>query len=164
MAYASGEQSETPVRIFEYQPDRSGKRPESFLKGFTGYLVTDGYSGYNSGENVIHCGCWVHARRKWRDAMPDGATAKTAIRPFVIGRKNWLFCDTVKGAESSAIVYSLVETSKANGIDTYNYLFYTLSLLPYFGKSPVHEKLEPPMPWSPEVQKRYNEKLQPETE
>ena len=41
--YATGERSSTPVRIFEYQPDRSGKRPESFLRGFTGCLVTDGY-------------------------------------------------------------------------------------------------------------------------
>ena len=67
-------------------------------------------------------------------------------RPFVVGRKNWLFCDTVKRAESSAIVYSLVETAKANGIDPYEYLFYTLSVLPYFGKSPSHERLETPMP------------------
>jgi len=37
--------------------------------------------------------------------------AENAIRPFVVGRKNWLFCDSVKGAESSAIVYSLVETA-----------------------------------------------------
>ena len=43
--------------------------------------------------------------------------AENAIRPFVVGRKNWLFCDSVKGAESSAIVYSLVETAKANGIE-----------------------------------------------
>jgi hypothetical protein len=40
--YASGEYSKNHVRIFEYQPDRSGKRPESFLKGFEGCLVTDG--------------------------------------------------------------------------------------------------------------------------
>ena len=45
--YATGERSEIPVRIIEYQPDRSGKRPECFLRGFTGCLVTDGYSGYN---------------------------------------------------------------------------------------------------------------------
>lgn len=81
--------------------------------------------------------------------------AENAIRPFALGRKNWLFCDTVKGAESSAIVYSLVETAKANGIDPYDYLFYTLSVLPYFGKSPAHEKLETLMPWHPEVQNRY---------
>ena len=85
--------------------------------------------------------------------------AENAIRPFVVGRKNWLFCDTVKGAESSAIVCSLVETAKANGIDPYHYLFYTLSVLPYFGKSPSHERLETLMPWADEVQQRYNEKL-----
>ena len=41
--------------------------------------------------------------------------AENAIRPFVVGRKNWLFSDTVRGAESSAIIYSLIETAKANG-------------------------------------------------
>ncbi len=76
--YASGERSETPVRIFEYQPDRSGKRPEDFLKGFTGCLVTDGYAGYNQVQNVTHCGCWAHMKRKWCEAMPDGATVKTS--------------------------------------------------------------------------------------
>ena len=76
--YASGERSTTPIRIFEYQPDRSGKRPESFLRGFTGCLVTDGYSGYNQVQKVTHCGCWAHMKRKWREAMPDGATVKTS--------------------------------------------------------------------------------------
>ena len=76
--YASWEGSKKPIRIFEYQPDRSGKRPASFLKGFGGYLVTDGYAGYNQVKNVTHCGCWAHARRKWREAMPDGATVKTS--------------------------------------------------------------------------------------
>ncbi len=76
--YASGERSEKPVQAFEYQPDRSGKRPESFLKGFAGCLVTDGYSGYNQVKGITHCGCWAHARRKWRDAMPDGTTEKTS--------------------------------------------------------------------------------------
>ena len=48
--YASREYSKAHIRIFEYQPDRSGKRPESFLKGFTGCLVTDGYGGYKHGR------------------------------------------------------------------------------------------------------------------
>ena len=74
------------------------------------------------------------------DVPISNSLAENAIRPFVVGRKNWLFCDTVKGAESSAIVYSLAETAKANGIDSYHYLFYTLSVLPYFGKSPSHER------------------------
>lgn len=242
--YASGEASKKPIRIFEYQPDRSGKRAEAFLTGFAGYLVTDGYAGYNRVATATRCGCWAHARRKWREAMPDGATVKTskaavgynyctklfslekkyafaqakdrkayrqnvvfplleeyfcwlnsvhpengskledavrysanqkqqlmafldngdipisnnlaenAIRPFVLGRKNWLFCDSVKGAESSAIVYSLVETAKANGIEPYDYLLLVLSLLPYYGKNPAHEKLDRLMPWHPDVKHR----------
>ena len=62
--YASAALLQHQVRIFEYQPDRSGKRAESFLRGFTGCLVTDGYAGYNLVKNVTHCGCWAHARRK----------------------------------------------------------------------------------------------------
>ena len=76
--YASGAASRTPVRNFEYQPGRSGKRPERFLKGFTGCLVTDGCAAYNQVTGVTHCGCWAHAKRKWREAMPDGATVKTS--------------------------------------------------------------------------------------
>lgn len=49
-----------------------------------------------------------------------------AICPFVIGRKNWLFSNTVKGAKSSAIIYSIVETAKANGIEPYAYLVLVL--------------------------------------
>ena len=73
--------------------------------------------------------------------------AENAIRPFVVGRKNRLFCD-------SAIVYSLVETAKANGIEPYEYLLLVLSMLPYLGKSPAHEELEKLMPWHPAVRHR----------
>lgn len=78
--------------------------------------------------------------------------AENAIRPFVIGRKNWLFCDTVNGANSSAIVYTLVETAKANGLDPYRYLLRILSLLPYLGKEPSDDKLDELLPWSPDMQ------------
>lgn len=81
--YASGARAEKPIRIFEYQPDRSGKHAESFLKGFKGCLVTDGFFGYNQVANVVRCGCWTHVRRKWRDAMPAGATEST--RKAVVG-------------------------------------------------------------------------------
>ena len=63
--------------------------------------------------------------------------AENAIRPFTLGRKNWRFCDTPKGAEASAIVYSLVESAKANGIEPFAYLQHVLVQLPYFGKSPI---------------------------
>ena len=243
--YASAALLRHQVRLFEYQPDRSGKRPESFLKGFEGALVTDGYAGYNQVQKVTHCGCWAHARRKWREAMPDGATVKTskaaigfrycnqlfaeerkcvlykpeyrkeyrqgkelplleeyfawlntvhpekgskleeavrysinqkqqlcafldkvevpisnnlaenAIRPFTLGRKNWLFCDTPKGAKASAIVYSLVESAKANGIEPFAYLQHVLVQLPYLGKSPSHEELETLIPCAPDIQQEY---------
>ena len=73
--------------------------------------------------------------------------AENAIRPFTLGRKNWLFCDTPKGADASAVVYSLVESAKANGIEPFAYLQHVLVQLPYFGKSPSHEDLEALMPW-----------------
>lgn len=50
--YVSWEGSKKPIRIFEYQPDRSGKRPANFLNVLTGYLVTDGYAGYNQAASV----------------------------------------------------------------------------------------------------------------
>jgi transposase len=186
--YASGGRERERLKIFEYQPDRKGERARNFLKDFSGCLVTDGYAGYGKVGNALHFGCWSHMRRKWREAMPDGATMETskaaigcnycnklfahekkisgessqarkdyrhnkeevllqeyfpwvdtlrpqsgsklkeavtyaknqkaalcafleygevdilnnlpenAIRPFVLGRKNWLFCDTPKGA------------------------------------------------------------------
>ena len=241
--YASGERSAKPVRYFEYQPDRSGKHPAALLKEFTGYLVTDGYAGYNKVESAVHCGCWAHMRRYWKEAMPKGATtdtskaavgyeycnklfamerkyadypswqrelsrqafveplldaywswvekldpqegskleeavvyarkqkaqlnefikhgdvpisnnlAENAIRPFVTGRKNWLFSDTPRGAESSAIVYTLVETAKANGMDPSAYLRCVLDQLRFLGRSPTTAKLESFMPWSDVLRK-----------
>ena len=50
--------------------------------------------------------------------------AERSIKPFVIGRKNWLFANTTDGAQSSAIVYSIIETAKENGLDPYRYLLY----------------------------------------
>ena len=56
--------------------------------------------------------------------------AENAIRPFTVGRKNWLFADTPKGASASATVYSIIETAKANGLNVYTYLEYLLLYIP----------------------------------
>lgn len=72
--------------------------------------------------------------------------AENAIRPFVTGRKNWLFADTPKGAEASAAVYSLIETAKANDIDVFAYLQLLLMYMPDWDHTP--EYLEDMMPWS----------------
>ena len=56
--------------------------------------------------------------------------AENAIRPFTVGRKNWLFADTPRGAVASAAIYSLVESAKANGLDVYKYFCYILNTMP----------------------------------
>ena len=60
----------------------------------------------------------------------DNNAAENAIRPFVVGRKNWLFSDSVKGVTASANLYSLIETAKANGLEPYAYLRYLFKELP----------------------------------
>jgi hypothetical protein len=61
---------------------------------------------------------------------PDNNAAENAIRPFVIGRKNWLFAASQKGAEASATLYSIIETAKANGLEPYAYLRFLFTELP----------------------------------
>ena len=87
--------------------------------------------------------------------------AENAIRPFVIGRKNWLFSDTVKGAKSSAIVYSLIETAKANGVEPYAYLALVLTDMQYMGKPFSNEELESLMPWSEEMKQSIVRRTKP---
>jgi transposase len=75
----------------------------------------------------------------------DNNAAERAIRPFVIGRKNWLFSDTPKGATASAQLYSLVETAKANGQEPYAYLRHILERLPQVNSVEDYEAL---LPWN----------------
>lgn len=232
--------------LFEYDPSRSGEVPLRLLDGYTGYLQTDGYSGYNAVCNKngnIQLGCWDHARRKFKDAQnaqpkpkkgktnkiskadrmlshinqlymierqikalsidekyqqrqqrslpvlnkiktylednqhkvpKDSLTGKAmtylsnqwekltvycsngelnisnilaenAIRPFVIGRKAWLFSDTPAGARASATHYSLIETAKANGLGPYEYMKQVLTALPY---AESVEDIEALLPWN----------------
>jgi len=80
--------------------------------------------------------------------------AENAIRPFTVGRKNWLFADTPKGASASAVVYSLVETAKANGLNVNKYLEYVLQFMSATDWRNNPEFLEEIMPWDAGVQKR----------
>jgi len=75
----------------------------------------------------------------------DNNRAENAIRPFVIGRKNWLFSDTPKGATASAQLYSLVETAKANGQEPYMWLRHVLERLPQARSVEDYEAL---LPWN----------------
>lgn len=242
--YATIKESSHSIRIFDYKPTRAGYNPKAFLKGFSGKVITDCYSGYNDIENVINVYCWAHVRRKFSESISknmknvtttipgialqkirklfqiekeiedespqkkaeirqirakplvedffswcsnnedkvlagsktykalkyalnhkdglseylnDGLLPMTnslderTIRPFAIGRKNWLFSDSVNGAEASAASYSIIETAKANSIDPYKYLCYIFTYLP--GKD-INDKsiLDSFMPWNKKIQ------------
>jgi len=69
--------------------------------------------------------------------------AERSVKPFVIGRKNWLFCDSVRGAVSSAVAFSIIETAKENGLKPFEYLKFLLETLPQAGVDPIDDLL----PW-----------------
>jgi transposase len=76
-------------------------------------------------------------------ATPDNNLAENAIRPFCVGRKNWLFAGTPAGAEASATIYSLVESAKANKLEPYKYLRYLFENLPFAVTVDDYKKLMP---------------------
>jgi transposase len=75
----------------------------------------------------------------------DNNLTENAIRPFVIGRNNWIFSDTTNGAKASAGFYSLIETAKANGLEPYRYIRYLFQELP---KVKSIEEYEALLPWN----------------
>ena len=243
--YSSAKRTAIQLRCFEYRESRSGKWAKTFLEGFSGVLITDGYSGYNKVQGAERAGCWAHMRRKWLEAMPEGADAKTckaaegyefcnrlfelerqfegltteerliqrkeksgpileaywtwlntiarptgklkdavtyaqnqkahlsaflehgeieisnnqvenAIRPFVVGRKGWLFADTPQGAEASAIIYSLMETAKANSLRLDDYLLHLLSIMPERAEQNKDFEIDDLLPWSEEMKSWFS--------
>ena len=77
--------------------------------------------------------------------------SENSIRPFTLGRKNWLFSNTPKGAEASAIVYTIVEMAKAYSLNVYKYLKYLLEHLP---ETPMSIAcLDKLAPWNRDVKK-----------
>jgi len=236
----SGDTDE-PIVLYNYQADRKAKRAETFLSGFSGYLHTDGYSGYhNLAKEITVVGCFAHARRKWVEALKslpekdrknasaqrgkiycdrlfalerdwkdlssderyqkrqelakpivdelfawlksiktapktafgkavayhlnqqqylenyllDGRLeisnnrAERAIKPFVIGRKNFLFANTPRGARASAIMYSIVETAKENGLIPFEYLAHIFKHAPNCDIRNNIDSLQSLLPWN----------------
>ena len=243
-AYASSKRVEHQIRYFRYEESRKGACAEKVLGGYTGVVISDGYSGYNILSKAIRAGCWAHARRKWVEAMPQGATrenalaakgleycsrlfeaeqklekltdrerleqrrllsrpivdeyyawlqtifkpagklkkavtyslnqreylcafldhgeieisnkqVENAIRPIVVGRKNWLFCDTQADANASVTIFTLLETVKANGLNPEAYLNHLLVVLPQRFTDDPQAKLDDLMPWSEELQSSF---------
>lgn len=80
----------------------------------------------------------------------DNNSAERAIKPFVIGRRNWMFSKTAKGAKSSALLYSIVETTKANGLAVEKYLVYLFEMLAN-AEFKERDILEKCMPWAENI-------------
>ena len=84
--------------------------------------------------------------------MPlDNNAAEIAIRLFTIGRKNWALIDTPKGAEASAIIYSIVETAKANNLKTYPYLTWLLEKIAQRANEGITTIPDELFPWSSKI-------------
>ena len=82
-------------------------------------------------------------------------SAERMAKCYVMGRKSFLFHDTVDGAEASAVVYSLVETARANNLNIYQYLYTVLLYMPDYINEP--EGIEDMMPWSEFMKERCSE-------
>ena len=242
----SAADEEVRAAFFYYSRTRNGDVAKDLLKRFSGYLVTDAYSGYEKVENITRSLCWSHVRRKFLDSIPldgkgkaipgsKGAEAvgyidllflveaqikdlpieerkkkrqdasrpildafwawleKTSglyttnenltkalhyatnqkkyletfmedgrlpisnnlceanIKPFATARRAWLFADTPKGAFANGVLYTLVESARANNLDVYEYLKYLLTEMPNNHHLEHPEIIDRYLPWSPEL-------------
>ena len=105
---------------------------------------------------------WPYAMNALEDGrLPlDNNLAERGIKPFVIGRKNFLFSDTPRGAEASAGMYSVVVTAKVNGLNPRKYVQWLLEEMPNAENPDDPADLDSPMPWSDSVPAEI--RLQPE--
>lgn len=245
--YRSGHlYADRQIVLYDYHKTRNSSHPREFLRDYSGICVTDGYQVYHTlereHEDLQIAGCWVHARRKFDDALTvipkahqnksdafrvmkqiqaiyreegklnklsseerlmqrqlvikplvdalfaylkkmeptvpasgqlrkaytyilnqekylrvfledgevpiDNNASEQAIRGFCIGKKNWQMIDTINGAHSSAIIYSIAETAKANNLKPYDYFVYLLEEIPKYMEQKDRTFLEELLPWS----------------
>ena len=245
--YRSGHlYTDKQIVLYDYHKTRNCSHPREFLCNYSGICVTDGYQVYHTiekeREDLQIAGCWVHARRKFDEALTvipkahrnksdaflvikqiqaiyreegklnelsskerlmqrqlvikplvdalfaylkkmeptvpasgqlrkaytyilnqekylrvfledgeipiDNNASDRAIRGFCIGKKNWQMIDTINGAHSSAIIYSIAETAKANNLKPYDYFVYLLEEIPKHMEQKDRTFLEDLLPWS----------------
>ena len=94
----------------------------------------------------------------------DNNASERAIRGFFIGKKNWQVIDTINGAESSAIIYSIVETAKANRLKPYEYIVHLLTEIPKYMDNKNQDFLKDLLPWSPELPAHIRKPVKTETQ
>ena len=103
----------------------------------------------------------VYLRRYLEDGhlSIDNNSAERAIKNFAIGRRNWLFSKSIRGADASTIVYSITETALLNKLKPYVYLTYVLEQLRKTGPFPKSEELERLLPWSDELPEEFRTQI-----
>ena len=93
----------------------------------------------------------------------DNNSAERALKNFAVGRRNWLFAKSVRGADASALVYSITETALLNHLKPYAYLTYILDELRKMGAFPKEEELKKLLPWSEDLPEYCRTKLKNNT-
>jgi transposase len=88
----------------------------------------------------------------------DNNRSERSIKPFVIGRKNWLFSNTPRGAKASAVCYSIIETAKENGLNPFTYLTYLFETLPNVNINDP-EVVDTLLPWSPALPEKCRSRI-----
>jgi transposase len=109
-----------------------------------------------TGQSISYClGQWAKLVTFLEDGRLeiDNNRSERSIKPFVIGRKNWLFANTPGGATASAIIYSIVETAKENELVPFEYLTHLFEQLPGIAETD-RDALDDLLPWSPTVKSR----------
>lgn len=106
--YRSGKY-DTPIVLYDYQASRSGDNPKKFLEGYSGYVESDAYSGYNKVENIVRCMCNVHALRKFKDAyklLPNDKSRKSSDEAKAIQKYNEIFHESHQMEEKAKEKYA----------------------------------------------------------
>ena len=133
------------------------KQSKPLLEAFFGWLHTlEGSVNRTSkiGEAVLYA---LNQEKYLKAYLEDGhlsidnSAAERAIKNFAIGRRNWLFSKSIKGAEASATVYSITETALLNGLKPYDYVAYILERMKDLGPFPSKEDLQKLLPWSESI-------------
>lgn len=139
----------TPEERYELRIKESKPLAEAFFA----WLDTLRVIPKSAMGEAIH---YALGQRKWlMNVYLDGRLelsnnrAENAIRPFVVGRKNWLFCNSQRGARASSVVYSIIETAKANGLKPFDYLQFLFETVP----NTTTGSLDSLLPWGELVHK-----------
>lgn len=148
--YTTGSDALTPIVLYDYQPSRKGSCAQNFPEGFRGLVQCDGYQGYNKLGKAVNYAQNHHDTLM--NYLLDGRCeisnnrAERKAKSYAIGRKAFLFHTSETGAGASAVMYSIVETAKANNLNIFQYLYTVLLYMPdYMNSSAGIEQL---MPWS----------------